>query len=106
MVECESGSFFCMNPHDLRFNRYMVECEFAAGIGGHTAFPRFNRYMVECEYRTHPHQPFPLPVLIDTWWNVNTESLCAWFNIRPVLIDTWWNVNLSTVIDLKTSLKF
>ena len=22
-------------------------------------------------------------VLIDTWWNVNTESICKWFGIQP-----------------------
>ena len=32
-------------------------------------------------------------VLIDTWWNVNSDgSICSQFVIR-VLIDTWWNVN-------------
>ena len=39
---------------------------------------------------------FPdIPVLIDTWWNVNT--LVDAFNVMVyrVLIDTWWNVNIN-----------
>ena len=33
------------------------------------------------------------PVLIDTWWNVNSECTAANFSSSLVLIDTWWNVN-------------
>ena len=37
----------------------------------------FNRYMVECEF-FYPHFLFSLVfVLIDTWWNVNTNKLGA-----------------------------
>ena len=32
-------------------------------------------------------------VLIDTWWNVNTNKLGAGVEEVTVLIDTWWNVN-------------
>ena len=32
-------------------------------------------------------------VLIDTWWNVNTNKLGAGVEEVSVLIDTWWNVN-------------
>ena len=31
----------------------------------------FNRYMVECECTSARSFPAHLPVLIDTWWNVN-----------------------------------
>ena len=34
------------------------------------------------------------PVLIDTWWNVNTNKLGAGVEEVTVLIDTWWNVNV------------
>ena len=34
-----------------------------------------------------------LRVLIDTWWNVNTNKLGAGVEEIAVLIDTWWNVN-------------
>ena len=34
-------------------------------------------------------------VLIDTWWNVNTNKLGAGVEEVSVLIDTWWNVNKS-----------
>ena len=37
-------------------------------------------------------------VLIDTWWNVNTESVADDGVTVTVLIDTWWNVNLFTAI--------
>ena len=43
-----------------------------------------------------------LPVLIDTWWNVNLCTHNANFFYRQVLIDTWWNVNpewLTSYID-------
>ena len=33
-------------------------------------------------------------VLIDTWWNVNSENIISVGVIDLVLIDTWWNVNL------------
>ena len=34
------------------------------------------------------------PVLIDTWWNVNTLQSPDAKTDSTVLIDTWWNVNL------------
>ena len=34
-----------------------------------------------------------LIVLIDTWWNVNSDKLPSWLTLDTVLIDTWWNVN-------------
>ena len=32
-------------------------------------------------------------VLIDTWWNVNTNITSDIARRCKVLIDTWWNVN-------------
>ena len=76
---------------------------------------RFNRYMVECELRFISIILATYRVLIDTWWNVNQSVNCVWnayvsgFNrymveceylmlfalmiLIKVLIDTWWNVN-------------
>ena len=34
-----------------------------------------------------------LRVLIDTWWNVNSNVYCFTTQDNAVLIDTWWNVN-------------
>ena len=34
---------------------------------------RFNRYMVECEYTTKELDGKFFSVLIDTWWNVNEQ---------------------------------
>ena len=53
----------------------MVECELTVTICRVLCIRSFNRYMVECECRMHPLRPFPLPVLIDTWWNVNIASI-------------------------------
>ncbi len=33
------------------------------------------------------------PVLIDTWWNVNSFEPQIITMRKRVLIDTWWNVN-------------
>ena len=55
---------------------------------------RFNRYMVECESSTAMLSEFVNFVLIDTWWNVNTNKLGAGVEEVSVLIDTWWNVNV------------
>ena len=35
-----------------------------------------------------------LPVLIDTWWNVNFFEYWMQKECDHVLIDTWWNVNV------------
>ena len=37
-------------------------------------------------------------VLIETYWNVNTD--CPWLVVKlsPVLIETYWNVNLEKCI--------
>ena len=43
----------------------------------------FNRYMVECEF----------------------FYILAFFRSSPVLIDTWWNVN-SKIISIKLSIRF
>ena len=32
-------------------------------------------------------------VLIDTWWNVNSDTIEPNIFAIFVLIDTWWNVN-------------
>ena len=37
--------------------------------------------------------PVQLLVLIDTWWNVNKKLFNLSFTPFVVLIDTWWNVN-------------
>ena len=37
---------------------------------------RFNRYMVECEWRNFEFRCSWILVLIDTWWNVNLSSVC------------------------------
>ena len=39
--------------------------------------------MVECEYFDFAVEAEKALVLIDTWWNVNTESICKWFGIQP-----------------------
>ena len=33
-------------------------------------------------------------VLIDTWWNVNSQNSTKRSHMKIVLIDTWWNVNV------------
>ena len=38
-------------------------------------FLRFNRYMVECEYMPEWYKHYGLTVLIDTWWNVNKSLI-------------------------------
>ena len=53
----------------------------------------FNRYMVECEFMGHLFCRSYSVVLIDTWWNVNTEFSRLLKFMALVLIDTWWNVN-------------
>ena len=45
-------------------------------------------------------------VLIDTWWNVNTNKLGAGVDAVEVLIDTWWNVNVAYTASRHTILKF
>ena len=71
--------------------------------------------MVECESDMTNTLCIIIDVLIDTWWNVNTNNESAFFNFSSfnrymvecefipvdsiwcnclcVLIDTWWNVN-------------
>ena len=40
---------------------------------------------------------FIVLVLIDTWWNVNVDSVLCNCLCSVVLIDTWWNVNIKLV---------
>ena len=54
---------------------------------------RFNRYMVECEFYSFYFCIFKAEVLIDTWWNVNMLEKFMHDTQEKVLIDTWWNVN-------------
>ena len=53
----------------------------------------FNRYMVECKSDYFYYLKQQIDVLIDTWWNVNTNNLVTNKASVTVLIDTWWNVN-------------
>ena len=59
---------------DVRFNRYMVECESHFGSCVFVRSRCFNRYMVECEFLSYLCRRTFLIVLIDTWWNVNVRS--------------------------------
>ena len=54
---------------------------------------RFNRYMVECEYKQARRRCGRSNLLIDTWWNVNWNQVVPDEYVIAVLIDTWWNVN-------------
>ena len=45
-------------------------------------------------------------VLIDTWWNVNTDQRIIFKGLDHVLIDTWWNVNMKWAIELDDSMLF
>ncbi len=36
---------------------------------------------------------YKMTVLIDTWWNVNSDNSSDAVLAGRVLIDTWWNVN-------------
>ena len=49
--------------------------------------------MVECEFINYYNFFYGTCVLIDTWWNVNDESVRKAVAKQGVLIDTWWNVN-------------
>ena len=49
----------------------MVECELVGAQGVSKKSLRFNRYMVECEFHCTCKYQVPVRVLIDTWWNVN-----------------------------------
>ena len=57
----------------------------------------FNRYMVECKSDYFYYLKQQIDVLIDTWWNVNTNNLVTNKASVTVLIDTWWNVNSDVV---------
>ena len=71
MVECELIRHEFLVRRDKGFNRYMVECEFAYDERNIINRTGFNRYMVECEFRKVYNKTSSVPVLIDTWWNVN-----------------------------------
>ncbi len=75
------------------FNRYMVECKFISNKFLLSVNFRFNRYMVECKSDYFYYLKQQIDVLIDTWWNVNTNNLVTNKASVTVLIDTWWNVN-------------
>ena len=94
LVECEFFPLKLIGKPMVGFNRYMVECEFEYIDKDLTGELSFNRYMVECEYQQLRLSHKINNVLIDTWWNVNTNNESAFFNFSIVLIDTWWNVNV------------
>ena len=64
------------------FTNYLKEAGFS-----------FNRYMVECESFKSWQMMCLAVVLIDTWWNVNSNEEALNRYMAYVLIDTWWNAN-------------
>ena len=42
---------------------------------------RFNRYMVECEFIPYDRLACRKDVLIDTWWNVNDFDIFRYANL-------------------------
>ena len=51
--------------------------------------------MVECECKCFASYSGAVEVLIDTWWNVNSNNNGGVQVDTIVLIDTWWNVNVA-----------
>ena len=54
--------------------------------------------MVECESILTAQQLSEILVLIDTWWNVNSNKTASEEYYIMVLIGTWWNVNFGDLI--------
>ncbi len=54
---------------------------------------RINRNILECKFLKGGSTSHSACVLIETYWNVNTESLNSSRVSVPVLIETYWNVN-------------
>ena len=52
-----------------------------------------NRNILECKFSNHSLLPLRLPVLIETYWNVNIVTLTKAITELTVLIETYWNVN-------------
>ena len=48
---------------------------------------------MECKFIYHIFKLICIYELIDTLWNVNTQSLIACLTFHTELIDTLWNVN-------------
>ena len=60
--------------------------------------------MVECELKSRSNAFTVDWVLIDTWWNVNSDHTPACGQLSTVLIDTWWNVNMfDTLVEYQGS---
>ena len=93
MVECECPLRCPRSSVPFRFNRYMVECELIWESVSAFNWTGFNRYMVECESFKSWQMMCLAVVLIDTWWNVNSNEEALNRYMAYVLIDTWWNVN-------------
>ena len=73
MVECEWHKHKSERSSKEGFNRYMVECEWHKHKSERSSKEGFNRYMVECELFFVVKNRATINVLIDTWWNVNSE---------------------------------
>ena len=84
----------------------MVECEFVEFTNITRIGNGFNRYMVECELESSSSRRVCYCVLIDTWWNVNTNKLYKITNQALVLIDTWWNVNKIILCEICLLIEF
>ena len=80
MVECEFTLALQACSDEQGFNRYMVECESWTPPLLLSNTNSFNRYMVECESDMTNTLCIIIDVLIDTWWNVNTNNESAFFN--------------------------
>ena len=74
-----------------------MECKFKKQVLYSFALPRINRYIMECKYCTALALRTLLRELIDTLWNVNSDTTRFIQINKKELIDTLWNVNLINV---------
>ena len=55
-------------------NRNILECKFVSTLKNVQRIKSLNRNILECKLEAEVDSSIPLPVLIETYWNVNTSS--------------------------------
>ena len=59
----------------------------------HMMHCRINRNILECKSLLWPVLWAWFSVLIETYWNVNSDPGLKYYSVDAVLIETYWNVN-------------
>ena len=93
ILECKLVKLMLLQPRLSHINRDILECKFQPVADSCTA----NLILIETYWNVNEESiyrcVYGLAILIETYWNVNDTISKQHTHAHTILIETYWNVN-------------